>query len=402
MHQDHAQPPPVPHRDGRWEDVLASLGQLVAAAEHLADTANILHEQLHRWIAPEGQRRADLHRPNPPDPHFADPEANADLDAIADQEEPPEAALLPPLQARERSRSPPRENQQPEPEDFQPEQPDHAREVVLGQDSADEDDSEPELWEPPFVIATAARPRRDYRIGYLDMQASIGDLHHEYSRLARRGAWTFCLCQHDERIDGRTLLRELRQRHDIVAWPHNEDHERPLSARRPPLPPAHHRGGSPSSVRSKIGKKLKRARVPPPEPLQLLQTLWPLEAQTLTQMQGEPDALAAQIGQLARKHSCVFLAGSWQFQGATRPQPSVVASVSTMAPPDPWLLSDPWASAMSSHIANPSEKSAPTRVQSVALDADDSESASQFEKADLVSKCLARDELLHLRRRPLC
>ena len=64
----------------------------------------------------------------------------------------------------------------------------------------------------------------------------------------------------------------------------------------PPLPPhAPLRGGSPSSVRSKLGKKLKRATLPPPEPLQLLQALWPLEAQTLSQMQAEPDALAAQV-----------------------------------------------------------------------------------------------------------
>ena len=138
------------------------------------------------------------------------------------------------------------------------------------------------------------------------------------------------------------------------------------------------RGGSPSSARAKIAKRLKKATSPIGDAISLVQLLWPLEAKQLTQLDQDPTRAADQVRSMALRHGCVQTAEGWVFK----------ASGKAEAPKDPWTLSDPWAMAMTQGAAGAKP---PERMETVLLDLDDGEKATRFEKKTILSKCHAGD-----------
>ena len=179
---------------------------------------------------------------------------------------------------------------------------------------------EPWIWDPPFRIHTGPRSRRMYDIGYLEEDAMVSDLHHEFARVSRRGYWSFCLRFEGEEMDGAVGLDGWDRTVQIVATRHDERDGCPRSARRARggwYEPAR-RGGSPSSTRSKLAKKVKRSEgIEVQEPLQLLQLPRPVEGRVLSQLTGEPDDCAQRVRDLAKRHGCRFSSGNWLFGGSS-------------------------------------------------------------------------------------
>ena len=144
---------------------------------------------------------------------------------------------------------------------------------------------------PPFTIHTGPRSRRNYNIGFLEQDATVSDLHHEFARVARRGVWTFCLRFEGEEMDGAVGLDGWDRAMQIVATRHDEREGCPRSAKITQVRPQALRGGLPSSRRSKLAKKLRRSSLEVEDAIQLLQLLWPVEGKELTALDGEPEAL---------------------------------------------------------------------------------------------------------------
>ena len=196
-----------------------------------------------------------------------------------------------------------------------------------------------------FRIRSSDRARRSYDIGYLCDLDTVGDLHFEYARVARRGANGFCLVQDGTRLKGTWKLGRIDEKTAIMAPSYDgEALGSPLSCKR--------RGGSPSSIRSKIARKLSKSSNPPPACTELIQALWIVEAEALRSASGTPDQTKAIVQSLMQKHAVEFREGSWIMK----------QNHSTTAPKDPWAQGqDPWARAAAGGpqrvaIKEPSEK----------------------------------------------
>ena len=196
-----------------------------------------------------------------------------------------------------------------------------------------------------FRIRSSDRARRSYDIGYLCDLDTVGDLHFEYARVARRGANGFCLMQEGTRLKGTWKLGRIDEKTPIMAPSYDgEALGSPLSCKR--------RGGSPSSIRSKIARKLSKSSNPPPACTELIQALWIVEAEALRSASGTPDQTKAVVQSLMQKHAVEFREGSWIMK-QTNPSP---------LPRDPWAQgNDPWAKAVAVGpqrvaIKEPSEK----------------------------------------------
>ena len=106
-----------------------------------------------------------------------------------------------------------------------------------------------------FKIRASDRARRSYDIGYLCDLDTVGDLHFEYARVSRRGASGFCLIQDGTRLKGAWKLGRIDDKTAIMAPTHDgESLGSLISCKR--------RGGSPSSIRSKIARKALQSHQP--------------------------------------------------------------------------------------------------------------------------------------------
>ena len=162
-----------------------------------------------------------------------------------------------------------------------------------------------------FRLKTSSRSRRTYSIGYLDNQTTVGDLHFEFARVSKRGARQFRLVQAGVVLDGVLRLGMVDADIDILVEPHSYDDlgESPLSARRRG---GDCRAGAPSSVRSKIARKISKSSQPIPGALDLVQQLWVLESETLRASNGTPDQVRTVIWSLAQKNGARWVGGEWQ------------------------------------------------------------------------------------------
>ena len=162
-----------------------------------------------------------------------------------------------------------------------------------------------------FRLKTSCRSRRTYSIGYLDNQTTVGDLHFEFARVSKRGARQFRLVQAGVILDGVLRLGMVDADIDILVEPHSYDDlgQSPLSARRRG---GDCRAGAPSSVRSRIARKISKSAQPIPGALDLVQQLWVLESETLRATNGTPDQVRTVIWSLAQKHGARWVGGEWQ------------------------------------------------------------------------------------------
>ena len=176
-----------------------------------------------------------------------------------------------------------------------------------------------------FRLKTSSRSRRTYSIGYLDNQTTVGDLHFEFARVSKRGARQFRLVQAGVILDGVLRLGMVDADIDILVEPHSYDDlgESPLSARRRG---GDCRAGAPSSVRSKIARKISKSAQPIPGALDLVQQLWVLESETLRATNGTPDQVRTVIWSLAQKHGARWVGGEWQLDSHQIPTKGVAQS----------------------------------------------------------------------------
>ena len=122
------------------------------------------------------------------------------------------------------------------------------------------------------------------------------------------------------------------------------------------------------------------ATQPPPEPLQLLQLLWPVEGRALSAGDGDADRCSTAVRELVKRRKCVCQDGMWKFEGAIETVIVASSGGGLDGKNDPWNKSDPWSQALSSKEVPPS-----SRPQAVKDDGEGG--ASQFEKSALVTKC---------------
>ena len=180
-----------------------------------------------------------------------------------------------------------------------------------------------------FRVRTSDLAPRSYDIGYLCDLDTVGDLHFEYARVSRRGANGFCLIQDGIRLKGTWKLERIDDKTIIMAPTHDgESLGSPISCKR--------RGGSPSSIRSKIARKLSKATNPRPACTELIQALWVVEADALRSAGGTADQTKAVVHSLMQKRAAEYREGSWILKQ------NLLGSSSR----DPWAQgNDPWAKA---------------------------------------------------------
>ena len=167
--------------------------------------------------------------------------------------------------------------------------------------------------DPPartFTLRSQQRSRRHYKISYLDDDCTVGDLHFEFARIAKRGALLFQLVQANVPPVGTQSLRELDHTIDIMVSIYdfaNQGQEPPSARRRGGFL----RGGAPSSVRARLARKIGKSAQPLPKAIELIQQLWTVESEVLRASSGSPDQIRALVSSLAQKHGAVFSAGEW-------------------------------------------------------------------------------------------
>ena len=233
----------------------------------------------------------------------------------------------------------------------------------------DEEDKQPEEDEEPLPsdmepqhvveVKMGQRSRRSYNLSYVEPTCTIADLHYEVARVTRRNAWSFTLSLDSAPLEGTDLIsdhgKELHIRGDVIpGWEQWGADQPPISASR---------GGTPSSLRARLGRRIAKTAADIPDPTELLQQLWACEARTFTEFKGDNDALVKICRSLIVKHKAMHSRQGWRLE-------------TPAAPEDPWQKSDPWATAAVR----------PNKPTHHALDLADKEDADAFEQAELETK----------------
>ena len=238
----------------------------------------------------------------------------------------------------------------------------------------EDEDKLPSDLEPQHRIEVrmGQKARRSYIMSYVEPWRTIADLHYEVARVTRRNAWSFQLSLDEQAMEGPEEISKYGddlqiKGEPIPGWEQWGDDHPPISAQR---------GGTPSSLRARLGRRIAKEAADIPDPIGLLHQLWPAEARALSEFNGDNAALIKLCRALIAKHKAVHSVHGWRLEHLG-------------APEDPWQKADPWA-----HAAAKAPK--PTHH---ALDLADKEVADAFEQADLETSFITSEKKVLPQRR---
>ena len=183
-----------------------------------------------------------------------------------------------------------------------------------------------------------------------------------------RNAWSFNLTIDSVPLEGAEQVATLGDDIEILGevipgWEQWGEDMPPISAQR---------GGTPSSVRSRLGRRIAKHAPEVKDPTALIQELWPCEARSFVEFKGDNDALVKLCRGFIQQYRATHTVHGWK--------------LGKLQEEDPWQKADPWS------------KPAAMRAMPVArathhvLDAADAEDADDYEQLDLETTFIAGEK----------